>query len=273
MDKNKITIIMGAYNVADTVGRAIDSLVAQTCDEWLLLICDDGSCDDTYGVIKSYEQRYPDKIHTYQNDKNHGLTYTLNFLVEKVQTEYIARMDADDVSIDDRLKKQMQFLDEHREYAFVGSSINKFDEGGIYCTCKMKEKPEKKDFLWNSPFVHPTIMIRTKSLREVGGYRDIPKTFRCEDYDLWFRLYEKGYKGFNINEVLLNYYEGQESFPKRKFIYRINEMRVRFEGYKRLNLFPIGIIYVIKPLLVGIIPIGVQKRIKKKSVCPIGDET
>ena len=50
-------------------------------------------------------------------------------------------------------------------------------------------------------------------------------------------------------------------------------MRVRFEGYKRLNLFPIGIIYVIKPLLVGIIPIGVQKRIKKKSVCPIGDET
>lgn len=264
MEKKKVAVIMGAYNVADTVGRAIDSIVGQTYQEWVFLICDDGSNDGTYEIIKSYENRYPDKIQVYQNDKNRGLTYTLNHLLEKVETEYVARMDADDVSNCVRLEKQVQFMENHKEYALVGSAINKFDESGIYDTCIKVEKPEKESFFWNNPFVHPSIVIRTKVIKELGGYRDIAKTLRCEDYDLWFRLYERGYKGYNLSDPLLNYYEGKDSFPKRKFAYRINEMRVRFEGYKRLGLLPKGILYAVKPIFVGVLPNSIQKRMKKK---------
>ena len=264
MNEKKVTVIMGAYNVAGTVARSIDSIIEQTYQDWICLICDDGSNDKTYEILKSYEERYPDKIKAYKNDKNRGLTYTLNFLLEKVNTEYVARMDADDVSDSNRLQKQIDFLENNKEYAIVGSAINKFDEDGIYCTCKMVEKPEKKNFLWNSPFVHPSVVMRTSVMKHLAGYRDIKKTLRCEDYDLWFRLYAEGYRGYNLNEPLLNYYEGKDSFPKRKFVYRINEMRVRFEGYKNLGLLPRGIIYAIKPIFVGIIPNSIQKRIKKK---------
>lgn len=259
----KVTVIMGAYNAASTAGRAIDSIVRQTYQDWLLFICDDGSSDHTQQVLKEYEKKYPEQIVVYQNKENRGLTYTLNQLIAQVETEYTARMDADDFCEAKRLIKQVEFLDSHKEYAFVGSSINKFDEDGVYEIKYYKEQPEKKDFLWNNPFVHPTIMIRTEVLKELGGYRDIKKTIRCEDYDLWFRLYERGCAGFNLQEPLLNYYEGKESFPKRRYRYRINEAKVRLEGYWRLNLLPAGWIYVLKPLFIGLIPVKVWKLLKK----------
>lgn len=259
----RITILMSCYNCEKTIDKAVHSILSQTFEDWILFLCDDGSSDNTKGIIAEYSRKYSNKIKCFYNQENKGLTYSLNSMIDHVKSEYIARMDADDIAINTRFEKQISFLEKHQQFSFCGSWINKFDEGGIYSTSKYKEVPINKDFYWNSPFVHPTIMIRSKIIKGVSGYRDIKKTLRCEDYDLWFRLYEKGYKGYNIQESLLNYYEGRYSFNKRKFKYRLNESRIRLEGYKRLHLYPLGLIYVIKPLIIGLIPAKSLNRIKR----------
>lgn len=260
----KISVIMGIYNSdsADILKRAIDSILNQTFDDFEFIICEDGSTNNTYHIIEELISN-DNRCVLLQNKTNKGLTYSLNKCLSRCTGEYIARMDADDISEPNRFEKQVEFLNRNEEYAFCGSIINKFDETGIYCTLKMKEKPLKTDFFWSNPFVHPSIMIKKAALLDVKGYRDIKKTERCEDYDLWFRLYEHGYKGYNIQECLLNYYEGRDSFLKRKYKYRINEAKVRLEGYSRLNLLPKGYLYVIKPLIVGFIPNLIKKRIWK----------
>lgn len=260
---NEITILMPCYNCEKTIDKVIESILLQTYKNWILFLCDDGSSDNTKEKIREYCEKYPEKIKGFYNQENRGLTYSLNEMIKNVETKYIARMDSDDMAINTRLEKQFSFLEGNSQFSFCGSWIDKFDEDGVYCTIKYKEIPEIKDFYWNSPFAHPTIMIKTEVMMNLSGYRDIKKTLRCEDYDLWFRLYEHGYKGYNIQETLLEYYEGRYSFVKRKFRYRFNESKVRFEGYKKLKLYPLGYLYVIKPLVVGLIPGKLLNRIKR----------
>ena len=260
----KIDVIMGMYNEEKTIERAISSILKQSIEDWRLLICDDGSQDNSFEIAQAYQKKYPNKICVYKNEQNRGLTYTLNKLIGFCNAEYLARMDADDECLPNRFQEQMDFLDNNEHFAFVGSAINKFDEKGIFATVQFPEKPLAKNFLWNNPYVHPTVMIRRKIINQIGGYRDIPATKRCEDYDLWMRLYEKGYKGYNIQTPLLNYYEGRNSYSKRKFEYRVNEAKTRFDGYVRNKLMPIGIIYVIKPFVVGIIPGNILRKLRRK---------
>ena len=96
--KGKISIIMGAYNCEDTLSEAIDSIIQQTYKDWELIICDDGSKDNTLSIAKEYEKQY-ENIHVYKNEKNLGLNKTLNKCLSYAKGEYIARMDGDDISL------------------------------------------------------------------------------------------------------------------------------------------------------------------------------
>ena len=260
---NRVSVIMGAYNVEKTLERAIESILAQTYKNWIFIICDDGSTDRTYDILKMYNDSYPGKFFILKNNQNRGLTYTLNHCLKYVKTEYIARMDADDISLPNRLKKQVNFLDNHKEYSFVGCAIERFDEGGVWKKCSTIVKPTPKVFYKSSGFVHPTIMMRKSAIEQVKGYREAWYTNRCEDYDLWMRMYSKGLKGYNLPEILFQYYEGKDSFPKRKYKYRIGEAVMRAKGYANLQLYPMGIIYVLKPLAVGLLPTKVVKFLHK----------
>lgn len=250
----KVSIIMSAYNEAKTIRRSIDSIINQSYSDWKLLVCNDGSKDETLHILREYESTFPGKVIVFDNDQNKGLTYSLNRLISVVDTDYIARMDADDICDIDRIKKQVYFLESNVEYSFVGSAINKFDDKGVFATVIFPERPTREALLWNSPFVHPSILIKTSVLKELHGYRDIKKTVRCEDYDLWFRAYASGYKGYNLQEALLNYFEGRQSYSKRKFKYRLNEARVRLEGYKINGMLLKGMLFIPKPIIVGLIP-------------------
>ena len=95
----KVSIIMGIYNCAATLPEAIDSILAQTFPDWQLVLCDDGSKDNTYAVAKAYQERIPDKIILLQNEQNMGLNHTLNRCLQAATGEYVARMDGDDVSL------------------------------------------------------------------------------------------------------------------------------------------------------------------------------
>ena len=129
-----ISVIMGIYNCASTLPEAIDSILNQTYTSWELILCDDGSSDNTYEIAKQYQNRYPDKIKLIRNEKNMGLNYTLNHCIEYVSGKYIARMDGDDVSLPSRFESEIKVLEEEPDIAVVSTTMIHFDESGDYST-------------------------------------------------------------------------------------------------------------------------------------------
>ena len=109
-NNKKISVIMGVYNCESTLERAIESIVNQTYGNWELIMCDDGSTDQTYDVAKRYQERYPQKIKLLRNDRNMKLAFALNRCLAEVSGELVARMDADDRSCPERLQRQVCFL-------------------------------------------------------------------------------------------------------------------------------------------------------------------
>ncbi len=101
---------MGIYNCEEYLAESIDSIIDQTYTNWELIMCDDGSTDNTLKIAKRYEKKYPQKIIVMKNYKNMGLNYTLNKCLEKVDSEYIARQDGDDISLPNRLEVEMDFM-------------------------------------------------------------------------------------------------------------------------------------------------------------------
>lgn len=262
----KISVIMGVYNCKNTdlLLKSVNSIINQTFKDWEFLICNDGSSDNTLSVL--YEiAKLDNRIKVLSYDKNHGLAYALNYCLKHAEGEYIARQDDDDFSLPERFEKQVDFLDKNIEYDLVGSNADVYNDSGIWGKFIVDEKPDKKTFFWNNPFIHPVIMIRKNSIDKVNGYRVAKETRRCEDYDMFMRLYSKKMKGYNIQEKLYLY--RIENDPKkcyRPMKYRIDEVVVRFKGYKNMGVLFRGFPYILKPVLIGLIPQRLFYQIKKK---------
>lgn len=261
-----VSIIMGVYNCKNynLLRKSVESILQQTYKDYEFIICNDGSTNDTLEELKKIAQS-DSRIKIISYEKNRGLSHALNECLAVSQGKYIARQDDDDVSKPERLKKQVQFLDENREYAIVGTCADVFDNNGIWGEYTVPEKPQKGDFLWNSPFMHPTTMMRKAELLSGGGgYREAKETRRCEDYDLFMNLYAKGYRGYNIQEKLYYYRIVRDEKNKhRPMKYRVDEMIVRFRGYKNMRMLLRGMPYVFKPVIIGLIPQSILKQIKR----------
>lgn len=260
----KINIIMGIYNCDKYLSESIESILKQTCNDWRLIMCDDGSKDDTYEIALKYQKQYPDKILLIKNDKNMGLNYTLNNCLKYVSSKFIARQDGDDISEPTRLEKELSFLEGHKEYAFITTNMNYFDETGVWGKTKLKEVPEKEDFIKGNPFCHATCMIRKEVMDEVDGYTVDDKLLRVEDYHLWFKIYAKGYKGYNISECLYNMRDDKNAIKRRTWKNRFNEVYVKKIGYKMLNIKKKYYIYAYKSILIGLLPKRLYLILHKK---------
>lgn len=249
----RVSIIMGIYNCENTLDEAIQSLLDQTNQQWKLIMCDDGSKDNTYKKAKSYAEQY-ENIILIQNDKNMGLNYTLNHCLEYVDTEYVARMDADDISLPTRLEKEINFLDDHHEYAIVSTPMIYFDEHGDFRVGKGNGEVIKSDFIKGTPFCHAPCMVRSEAYRKVKGYTVAEKLLRVEDYHLWYKMYLYGYRGYNLKEPLYKMRDDRDAKNRRKYKYRINEAYVKYLIVRDFNLSKINYIRVLKPLIVGLLP-------------------
>lgn len=244
---------MGIYNCENTLDEAIQSLLDQTNQQWKLIMCDDGSKDNTYKKAKGYAEQY-ENIILIQNDKNMGLNYTLNHCLEYVDTEYVARMDADDISLPTRLEKEINFLDDHHEYAIVSTPMIYFDEHGDFRVGKGNGEVIKSDFIKGTPFCHAPCMVRSEAYRKVKGYTVAEKLLRVEDYHLWYKMYLYGYRGYNLKEPLYKMRDDRDAKNRRKYKYRINEAYVKYLIVRDFNLSKINYIRVLKPLIVGLLP-------------------
>lgn len=261
----KINIIMGIYNCESTLKESIDSILNQTYKNWNFIICDDGSSDNSYNIALEYQKKYPQKFIVLKNEKNMGLNYTLNKCLEYCDGEFIGRQDGDDISFPERFEKEMEVL-KNKDYALVSSSMISFDETGDFGIIKHPEIPTANDFRFGSPFSHAPVIIRKKVMDEVGGYSVADKLLRVEDYHLWFKIYAKGYIGYNIDEPLYKMRDDRNAVKRRNFKNRINETRLKYWGFKEIGVAKKYYMYILKPFILGLLPSFVYTMLHRKKV-------
>lgn len=276
MDTPKLSVITGVYNIGKLTifDRMIRSVLSQSFSEFEWIICDDGSTDGTWERLETIAAT-DNRIRLLKSPVNEGLASALNRCIAICRAALIARQDADDLSAPERFALQVLFLQEHPEADFVGSNVILYDETGAWGKRIFPIKPEKQDFLFSMPFVHGALMFRTTALQMAGNYRVARETRRAEDCDLLMRMYAEGMVGRNLEQSLYWFLEDKAAKRRRKYCYRIDEFKIRCRGFRALGLWPRGIPYALKPLLVGLIPSGLLDQLKtvagKQTLLPSGE--
>lgn len=229
----KISVIMPAYNAERYIREAIDSILCQSFRDFELIVLNDCSRDGTEGILLSYDD--PRLVYV-KNEENLGVARTLNKGLALAKGQYIARMDADDISLPERFRLQAAYLDEHPAVAVVGADVETFDGQGS--TQVLRYHPDSRqmkiDLLFASPLVHPSVMMRRTAITQVGGYDG--EFEGLEDYELWCRVADR-FELAILPQVLLRYrvHPGQvtqQPSPKKRAIAR----RIKARRLERLGL-------------------------------------
>ena len=178
-------------------------------------------------------------------------------------------MDGDDISLPERFEKQVNALENNGEMSIVSTPMVLFDETGEWGKTKAKEYPQKKDLVKKTPFCHAPCLVKKQAYDAVGGYSVAEKLLRVEDYHLWVKMYEKGYKGMNLQEPLYKMRDDRNAQHRRKMKYRFNEAYVKAYAIKHLHLPWYYYLYCLKPIVLGLCPAFLYKwlhRNKQKSI-------
>lgn len=204
MDSNlnklpKISVLMPVYNCELYIKEAVESILNQTFDDFEFLIIDDASTDDTVNIIKKYTDS---RIQLIEKPINTGLTHSLNYGLNIAKGDFIARMDGDDISVLQRFKKQIDFLDANPDVVLCGSFFSIIGTNDVIIVPEDYESI-KLTMLKRCCIGHPTVMMRKAIFDKYSLNYDVTKE-PAEDYDLWIKLLDKG-EIYNIQEVLLYY--------------------------------------------------------------------
>lgn len=259
-----ISVVMSVHNNELSIGKSINSIINQTFTDWEMIICDDGSTDNSFSVISEYAKK-DSRIVAIKNERNMGLAYSLNRCISIAKSNILARQDADDWSVPNRFEVQYPFVIDHPEYAIVGSGWINFAGDEKEKKILPKEKPKAIDLVSDGGFMHPTWMMRKDIIEKVGFYTVRKETLRSQDYHLMLKLYGIGYSTYNIQQALYYYKADDKTFKRSKNWNRVKGlMWIRWDSYKR-NKFPLwAYAYVLKPLIVNLIPYSVLEKYYKK---------
>lgn len=213
----KVSIIMSVYNEIETeVELSINSILNQTyLNLEIIIVIDNPNNEALIKKIKKYSEK-DNRIKCIYNDKNIGLANSLNKGLKISTGDYIARMDADDISYPLRIEKQVEYLEKNKDIFLLGCQAEKIDDKNIkignikyvcdYSIIKILMK-------YRSCFLHPAIIFRREVLLETGGYRNFPC---AQDYDFFSRIIDLGYRGENLSETLIKYRVRENSISSEK---------------------------------------------------------
>lgn len=200
-----ISVVMTVYNSAKYLGEAIESILTQTFEDFELIIIDDGSTDASLDIIKRYAAQDPRC--RYLTRENRGVIYSRNELLTLVRAQFVAHMDADDISLPTRLEKQYAYLQANPQCVVVTSPVQLIDDEGLpICKFWTHASHDEIDTLnlsgGGASICNPACMLRKSALDAIGGFRADLKS--AEDLDLYLRLAEVG-QIESIPEVLFKY--------------------------------------------------------------------
>ncbi len=212
-----ISIILSTWNGAEFLSKSIESVLEQTYKNFEFIIVDDGSTDRTPEILRDYAKRDP-RIKIITNDENIGLTKSLNKAIRVAHGKYIARQDADDISLPQRLEKQIEYLLNHPEIKVLGTfGYLIAQEAKILGKeiVPVSSQAIKKTLIKRNPFIHSSVMIEKEIIDKIGRYNERFKT--SQDYELWFRILRVA-RGQNLPLFLVKkrYRPTMISFSKNK---------------------------------------------------------
>ena len=201
----KVSVLLPVYNCATYLRHSITSILDQHFTDFELIVINDGSSDDSAKIIDEFSDP---RLRVY-HQTNQGLPKTLNRAISLSLGVYLARQDADDISLPTRLEKQVAFLDSHPKVALLGTWTQIIAEDKL--TLRQHTHPcsnaeLQMRLLFNNVFVHSSVMLRAKALDQIGFYSEEPTKYPPEDYDLWLRIAAE-FELANLPEALLHYRE------------------------------------------------------------------
>jgi len=194
--KPKVSVIMSVYNGEKYLREAIESILNQTFTDFEFIIVNDGSTDSSLEIIKSYDD---ERIKIIDNKKNIGLTKSLNKALKQACGEYIARQDADDVSLPNRFEEQIKYFEEHPEIAVLGTNVYKINKEGEVIGKGIVLANPGNEILKTNQFRHGSVMFKKGVTDKLGGYNELFKL--SQDYELWLRI-AKHYGVRNLTQML-----------------------------------------------------------------------
>jgi len=233
MANPKVTVLMPVHNGEQHIREAIDSILKQSFTDFEFLIIDDGSTDGSTAIVKSYEDP---RIRLIANPANQGTVHVLNQGISEAKGTYIARMDADDISLPTRLSKQVGFMDNHPEIGISGTAMRLIKNGKLKNTRTLPETDEelKIQLLFSTCFFHPTVILRTE-LAKAHPYPD--NLVYTQDYNYWTKLAPLT-RFANLSETLLYFREHEGQTSTRKADLQITNARRIRSNYLQKLLMP-----------------------------------
>jgi len=228
MTNPKVTVLMPVHNGERYLREAVDSILKQSFTDFEFLIIDDGSTDGSKAIVKSYEDP---RIRLIANPENRGTVHVLNQGISEAKGTYIARMDADDISLPTRLEKQVHFMDNHPEIGISGTAMRLIKNGKLKNTRKLPETDEelKIQLLFSTCFFHPTVILRTE-LATAHPYPD--NLVYTQDYNYWTKLALLT-RFANHRETLLYFREHEGQLSLRKADLQVKNARHIRYGFLR----------------------------------------
>lgn len=236
----KATVLLPVYNSENYIKECIDSILSQTYTDFDLLIIDDDSSDNSANLIKEY---HDERIIYVKNDKNLGLTNNLNKGIDLIDSQYIIRMDSDDICYPKRFQKQITYMDNNPEIALSGTSAVAFNENGYRKRNIVSTAPKgiRTELLFDCTIKHPSVIFRNEIIKK-ENYRYSTKYKATEDYALWQEIASK-YDIGNIQDILLKYRQNESGITSQanknreerdnahKLVYRemLNRLNVKYD--------------------------------------------
>lgn len=214
MSELKISVLMSVHNGEKYLHKAIDSILNQTFKNFEFIILDDASTDNSLNIIQTYQDS---RIRLIKNEQNLGLTKSLNKGLDLCEGKYIVRMDADDVSLPNRIQSQVDYMEKNQDIGVCGSWAKFIGEReGIICKMPINYDEIKCRLMFENVIIHPSVIIHKEMFEKFSLKYDENLQF-AQDYELWCRAIDC-FKFANIPEVLLLYriHQGQIWTKNRK---------------------------------------------------------
>ena len=199
MDRCDVSIIMSVYNGERYLADAIESIIQQTYQNWELLITDDASTDETTRIIQNFAEK-DERIKPFYNIRNCGLTQNLNTMILKSTGRYIARLDADDIALENRIDEQFHFLENHPDVHMVCSWGESFGTRSALMKTPRTIEGLAAQLIFSNPIIHSSVMFR----KDTHFLYD-EHCLKAQDTELWSRMIENGKGIAPLNKVLIKY--------------------------------------------------------------------
>lgn len=219
MEDKTYSVLMSVYykEKAEFLRESMESIYRQTIPtDDFILVCDGPLNAELDAVIEEQKKRFEDALHVVRLEKNRGLGSALNEGMNYCRHELVARMDSDDISCADRCERQLKIFRDRPDVDICSGIVEEF-VGQPENSIKQRVLPETQEEIIRfaksrNPFNHPCVMYKKSAVKDSGNYQDF---YLLEDYYLWIRMLIKGYRGYNLPELLLHMRAGSDMYKRR----------------------------------------------------------